>query len=181
MSDSSRSHGLQPTRLLCPWDFPGKSTGVGCHCLLRSSHPGRHQTSLSILASIPSSSFSSPVLASVTLLSSQPQLLCTLPTSNLFPSSHLCGQPSCPGPPGLLTLAATPQAAPFPICPPPPPLSHWPAFRSCPVSSGSLLPLASWPPPSALPLALYRPAVRGSFYVSFLSFGRCQQTARGTL
>ena len=23
------------TRLLCPWDFPGKSTGVGCHCLLR--------------------------------------------------------------------------------------------------------------------------------------------------
>ena len=24
-------HGLQPTRLLCPWDFPGKSTGVGCH------------------------------------------------------------------------------------------------------------------------------------------------------
>ena len=36
MSDSSRAHGLQPTRLLCPWDFPGKSTGVGCHCLLRS-------------------------------------------------------------------------------------------------------------------------------------------------
>ena len=36
MSDSSRPHGLQPTRLLHPWDFPGKSTGVGCHCLLRS-------------------------------------------------------------------------------------------------------------------------------------------------
>ena len=35
MSDSSRPHGLQPTRVLCPWDFPGKSTGVGCHCLLR--------------------------------------------------------------------------------------------------------------------------------------------------
>ena len=32
MSDSSQPHGLQPTRLLCPWDFPGKSTGVGCHC-----------------------------------------------------------------------------------------------------------------------------------------------------
>ena len=27
-------HGLQPPRLLCPWDSPGKSTGVGCHCLL---------------------------------------------------------------------------------------------------------------------------------------------------
>ena len=34
MSDSSLPHGLQPTRLLCPWDFPGKTTGVGCHCLL---------------------------------------------------------------------------------------------------------------------------------------------------
>ena len=35
MSDSLRPHGRQPTRLLCPWDFPGKSTGVGCHCLPR--------------------------------------------------------------------------------------------------------------------------------------------------
>ena len=33
MSDSSWLHGLQPTRLLPPWDFPGKSTGVGCHRL----------------------------------------------------------------------------------------------------------------------------------------------------
>ena len=31
-----RPHGLQPTRLR-PWDFPGKSTGVACHCLLRES------------------------------------------------------------------------------------------------------------------------------------------------
>ena len=28
------THRRQPTRLLCPWDFPGKSTRVGCHCLL---------------------------------------------------------------------------------------------------------------------------------------------------
>ena len=35
VSDSSWPHGLQPTRLLHPWDFPGKSTGVGCHCLLK--------------------------------------------------------------------------------------------------------------------------------------------------
>ena len=34
LSDCSWPHGLQPTRLLCPWDFPGKSTGVGCHRLL---------------------------------------------------------------------------------------------------------------------------------------------------
>ena len=37
MSNFSRPHGLQPTRLLRPSDFPGKSTGVGCHCLLRNS------------------------------------------------------------------------------------------------------------------------------------------------
>ena len=35
--DSLRPHGLQPTRLLRPWDFPGKSTGVGCHCLLQQT------------------------------------------------------------------------------------------------------------------------------------------------
>ena len=35
VSDPQRPHGLQPTRLLRPWDSPGKSTGVGCHCLLR--------------------------------------------------------------------------------------------------------------------------------------------------
>ena len=29
------THGLQPTRLLCPWDFPGKDTGVLCHFLLQ--------------------------------------------------------------------------------------------------------------------------------------------------
>ena len=34
LSDSYWPHGLQPTRLLHPWDFPGKSSGVGCHCLL---------------------------------------------------------------------------------------------------------------------------------------------------
>ena len=33
LSDPQQPHGLQPSRLLCPWDFPGKSTGVGCHCL----------------------------------------------------------------------------------------------------------------------------------------------------
>ena len=29
--------GLQPTRLLCPWNFSGKNTGVGCHSLLMGS------------------------------------------------------------------------------------------------------------------------------------------------
>ena len=37
VSDSQRPHGLQPTRLLHPGDFPSESTGVGCHCLLQDS------------------------------------------------------------------------------------------------------------------------------------------------
>ena len=32
-------HGLLPARLLCPWDFPGKNTGVGCHFLLQGIFP----------------------------------------------------------------------------------------------------------------------------------------------
>ena len=35
MSDSVQPHRQQPTRLPCPWDSPGKSTGVGCHFLLQ--------------------------------------------------------------------------------------------------------------------------------------------------
>ena len=35
MSNSSRHRGLQPTSLLCPWDVPGKNTGVGCHFLIQ--------------------------------------------------------------------------------------------------------------------------------------------------
>ena len=30
-----RPSGLQPSRLLCPWDSPGKNTGVGCHARLQ--------------------------------------------------------------------------------------------------------------------------------------------------
>ena len=33
---SDSFHGLQPTRLLCPWDFPGRNTGGGCHFLLQN-------------------------------------------------------------------------------------------------------------------------------------------------
>ena len=39
MSDSLRPHGLYPTRLLRPWNFPGKSTEVGCHFLLQGIFP----------------------------------------------------------------------------------------------------------------------------------------------
>ena len=39
MSDSLRLYGLEPTGLLCPWDFPGKNTGVGCQALLQGIFP----------------------------------------------------------------------------------------------------------------------------------------------
>ena len=35
MFDSLQPHGPYPTRLLCPWDSPGKKTGVACHFLLQ--------------------------------------------------------------------------------------------------------------------------------------------------
>ena len=35
MSDSLRPCGWQPARLLCPWDFPGENTGVGCPFFLQ--------------------------------------------------------------------------------------------------------------------------------------------------
>ena len=41
MLDSLRSHGLQPARLLCLWNFPGKNTGVGCHFLLQGIFPNQ--------------------------------------------------------------------------------------------------------------------------------------------
>ena len=39
VSDSLWPFGLQPTRLLCPWDFLGKNTGVGCDFLLQGIFP----------------------------------------------------------------------------------------------------------------------------------------------
>ena len=39
VSDSLRSHGLQPARFLCPWNFPSKNTGTGCHFLLQGIFP----------------------------------------------------------------------------------------------------------------------------------------------
>ena len=45
MSDSVQPHRQQPTRLLCPWDSPGKNTGVGCHFLLHLMTEGHYLTS----------------------------------------------------------------------------------------------------------------------------------------
>ena len=46
MSDSLWPPGLWPSRLLCPWTFPGKNTGVGCHyhfqCIIASQGSNLH-------------------------------------------------------------------------------------------------------------------------------------------
>ena len=39
MTDSLQPRGFQPARLLCPWDFPGKNTGRGCHFPLQDIFP----------------------------------------------------------------------------------------------------------------------------------------------
>ena len=44
MSDSLWPHGLWPTRLLRPWDFPGRNPGGGCHFLFQGIFPTQGQT-----------------------------------------------------------------------------------------------------------------------------------------
>ena len=41
MSPSLQPYGLHTSRLLCPWDSPGRNTGVGCHFLLQAIFPTR--------------------------------------------------------------------------------------------------------------------------------------------
>ena len=55
MSDSLRPDGPWPVRFLCPRDFPGKNTGVGCHFLLQRVFPtyGLNLRLLHLLPSLP--------------------------------------------------------------------------------------------------------------------------------
>ena len=41
VSDSLGPHGLWPARLLCPWTFPGKNTGVGFYFLFQGIFPAQ--------------------------------------------------------------------------------------------------------------------------------------------
>ena len=84
MSDSSRPHGLQPTRLLHLWDFSGKSTGVGCHCLLQATTESseKHRQSLVFKSSAPYLAFHTQNLL--------PELeLCSIMINKTFPFSSL--------------------------------------------------------------------------------------------
>ena len=52
LSDSWQPYGLQPTGLPCPWDFPGKNSGVDCPLISRGSFRPRNQTRVSCTAGI---------------------------------------------------------------------------------------------------------------------------------
>ena len=104
VSDSSRPHGQQPTRLLRQWDSPGKSTGVSCHCPLRylqqlnnfcANRESRNRIYfLSVLCSLSvvSDSFATPWTAahqaSLSIANSW-SLLKLICTESVMPSNHL--------------------------------------------------------------------------------------------
>ena len=50
VSNSLQPQRLQPVRLLCPWDFPGTSTGVWCHLLLQGAFPTQDLTCVSCIS-----------------------------------------------------------------------------------------------------------------------------------
>ena len=47
VSNSLWPHGLQPTRLFCPWNSPGQNTGVGSHSLLQGIFPTQESNRVS--------------------------------------------------------------------------------------------------------------------------------------
>ena len=50
VSNSLLTHGLEPTRLLCPWNSLGKNTGVGSHSLLQGIFPTQWSNLVSRIA-----------------------------------------------------------------------------------------------------------------------------------
>ena len=79
---SSRPHGLKPARLLCPWDFPGKNTRVGCHYLFQRIFPTQESNLHWQVGSLPLSRQESPVknimLIKMSLLTEKGKRYCVL-------------------------------------------------------------------------------------------------------
>ena len=95
MSDSLQPHRLKPYRLLCPWDFPGKNTGVECHSLLQGifTPQGSNPHLLHWQAdSSPLSHLGSPLMKnSPALFSSCEQEV----VRGVLPSRPICPRPWC--------------------------------------------------------------------------------------
>ena len=52
MSSSGQPYGPKPSRLLCPWDSPGKNNGVGCLVLLQRIFPTQRWNPISYVSSL---------------------------------------------------------------------------------------------------------------------------------
>ena len=73
MSDSVWPHRQQPIRLPCPWDCPGKNTGVGCHFLLQCMKVKRESE---VAQSCPTQVGSLPLAPPGNILTRDPLVIC---------------------------------------------------------------------------------------------------------
>ena len=87
MSDSVRPHRRQSTRLPCPWDSPGKNTGVGCHFLLQCMKVKMKAKSLSCVQLLATPS-TAAWQASLSITNSW-SLLKLMSIESVMPSNHL--------------------------------------------------------------------------------------------
>ena len=119
VSDSLQPHGLQPAMFLCPWDFPGKNSGVAAISSFRGSSQPRDQTHISFISVLAGRLFTTEpplvvmggliVLGKVTQLIHQAMLdfclgkLCVVLGESVAVKSGRCG----PSPSSLNSLGAS--------------------------------------------------------------------------
>ena len=86
MSDSARPQRWQPTRLPCPWDSPGKNTGVVCHFLLQCM---KVKSESEVAQSCPTTTIGNSSVKIISVIQSCPTLFnprdCSMPG---FPVPH---------------------------------------------------------------------------------------------
>ena len=70
-SDSLQPYGLQPSRLVCSWDFPGKNTRVGCRFLLQGIFQTQGLTHISCVSSISAKFFNTELPGKPQLIASE--------------------------------------------------------------------------------------------------------------
>ena len=84
-----RPHRRQPTRLLCPWDSPGKNTGVGCHFLLQQTAFRIYKVSNKIWPTVILSANTHGTICLASFPSSKHYLSSLLPSFHTHPNSYL--------------------------------------------------------------------------------------------
>ena len=169
MSDSVRPHRQQPTRLLCPWDSPGKNTGVGCHFLLQCM---KVKSESEVAQSCPT--LSNPMDCSLPGSS-----VCGIFQARVLEWGAIASQGGCKEPLCLLFLKSCGEIHVMCTCV----LSHvrfyatpWAVAHQAPVSVGfprkeywSGLPFPTpgdLPDPGIKPVSLASPALAGGFFTT---------------